>query len=125
GTVEKLQQQIPTLGARQIQSHRTLVAVDADEIGGIIFMERRSPVPYLVALRRLNLDNLGAVIGEDLTAVGSAQDAGQVDDLLAPQSAARLRRRIFAVVHLQSSFDSCLLGMHHRRQEKFRDQQGL
>src|SRR5882724_10164976 len=42
-------------------------------------MERRSPVAHLVARWRLNLDHIGAMIGEDLRAVRSAENPREVD----------------------------------------------
>jgi len=44
-------------------------------------VERRSPVPDLVTLGRLDLDDLGAVIGKNLCAVGAAKDTCQIDNL--------------------------------------------
>ena len=42
-------------------------------------VERRPPVAHLVALGRLDLDHLGAVIAQDLGAVWPAQHPGQID----------------------------------------------
>jgi hypothetical protein len=68
----------PALGSK-IEPDRALVAVDADEIGRILAMERRSPVAHLVAGGRLDLDHVGAVIGEDLRAIGAAEHAREID----------------------------------------------
>ena len=66
----------------EVQRHAALVAVDAQEIAGRadLLVEGRAPVAHLVALRRLDLDDLGAVIGQPLRAERSAEDPRQVDD---------------------------------------------
>ena len=43
-------------------------------------LEGRPPVAHLVALRRLDLDHLGAVVAEHLGAVRAAEHASQIDD---------------------------------------------
>ena len=42
-------------------------------------VERRPPVAHLVALRRLDLDDLGAVVAQDLGAVRPAQHPGEIE----------------------------------------------
>ena len=63
----------------EVEPDRALVAVDADEIGRVLLVERRAPVAHLVAGRRLDLDDVGAVVGEDLRAIGAAEHARQID----------------------------------------------
>jgi len=42
-------------------------------------VERRSPVPHLVAGGRLDLDHVGAMIGEDLRAIRAAENPREID----------------------------------------------
>jgi hypothetical protein len=42
-------------------------------------MEGRAPIAHLVACGRLDLDYVGAVVGEDLSAIGAAEHAREVD----------------------------------------------
>ena len=72
---------------RQIEADRTLVTVDADVVGGVALMKRRSPIANLVAHRRLNLDDVGAVIRKQLRREGAAKYAREVDDLHARKRA--------------------------------------
>ncbi len=88
GARQEAQQHLATLLLAQVEGDAALVAVHADEVGGVVVVERRPPVAHLVALRRLDLDHVGAVVGEDLGAVRPAQHAGQVDHLQPLQGAA-------------------------------------
>src|SRR5215472_14983540 len=72
---------------RQIEADRALVAVDAYVVGGIAVMKRRSPIADLVAHRRLELDDVGAVIRKQLCREGPPKYAREVDDLHAGKSA--------------------------------------
>src|SRR3546814_19516395 len=56
--------------------------------GVAALVEGRPPVAHLVALRRLDLDDVGAVVAEQLRAVRPAEHAGAVDDLEAGECAA-------------------------------------
>ncbi len=81
GALEQAEQHVAPRGLGQIETERALVAIDADEVGRIArLVERRAPVACLVALGRLDLEHLAAVVAEDLGAVRTAQDARQVDD---------------------------------------------
>ncbi|OIQ67267.1 hypothetical protein GALL_511550 [mine drainage metagenome] len=79
GALEHLHQHGAAALGGKVEPDRALVAVDADEIGRVIVVERRSPLADLVAGRRLDLDHVGAVVGEDLRAIGSAENAREVD----------------------------------------------
>ena len=87
GILEQTEQHLASLGLRQVERDRPLVAVDADEVGGGAVAEGRAPVARLVAGRRFDLDDRRTMIGQDLRAVGAAQDAGEVDDLDAGERA--------------------------------------
>jgi hypothetical protein len=63
----------------EVEPDRALVAVDADKIGRVLAVEGRSPVAHLVARRGLDLDHIGAVVGENLRAIGSAENARKID----------------------------------------------
>ena len=78
--LEQAKQDVTALGPAEIEAERALAAVDPDEIGGVAaVIERRPPVAHLVALGRLDLDDLGAMVAQDLGGVRSAQDPGHVD----------------------------------------------
>ena len=51
------------------------------EVGGVALVEGRAPVAGLVALGRLDLHDVRAVVAEDLGAVGAAEHPAQVDHL--------------------------------------------
>ena len=57
-------------------------------------MEWRAPVPHLVTLRRFDLDNLCAVIGQDHSAIRPPQDAGKVDYLQPGQGPGAARQTL-------------------------------
>ena len=86
--VEQLQQHRAPFRLAKIEPHRALVAVDADKVGSVVTNERRAPVANLVALWRLELDDIGAVIPEQLRGEWATQHARQVDDLDPGQRAA-------------------------------------
>ena len=78
--LEQAQQHVAALGLGQIEPEGALVAVDADEVGGVVrFVERRPPIAHLVALGRLDLDHLGAMVAQDLGAVRPTQHARQIE----------------------------------------------
>src|SRR5205085_2780631 len=52
------------LGMLEIEDHALLVAVEGDEVGRVLAVERRPPQPRDVARGRLDLDDLVAVVGE-------------------------------------------------------------
>ena len=79
GVLEHGHQHLAAAGRGEVEPDRALVAVDADEVGGVAVVERRAPFAHFVAGRRLDLDDVGTVIGKQLGAVGPAEDAGQVD----------------------------------------------
>ena len=78
--VEEGKKHLAAFRLRQVERQPALAPVHAEEIGRVALVvalqKRRPPVAHLVALRRLDLDDLGAVVGEDLRRVGPAQDAG-------------------------------------------------
>ena len=63
----------------EIKTNRALVAVYADEIGRIFVMEGRPPIACLVARGRLDLDDIGTVIGEYLRAIRPTEHSRQID----------------------------------------------
>ena len=48
------------------------------------------PIPRLVALGRLDLDHVGAMVGQDHGAIGTAEDPGQVHDFQPGEGSAAL-----------------------------------
>jgi len=67
-------------GLRRIDRHRAFVAVDADEIAGVIPWNGGAPVTDLVTLGRLDFDDVSAM-GSDRSScsTGPAEHAGQVE----------------------------------------------
>ena len=64
------------LRAAEVGRHGPLVAVERQEVGGVVPGERRPPVPGVVALdRTLNLDDIGPQVGEHHGAERAGQDA--------------------------------------------------
>ena len=72
---------------------RALAAVHGAEVRGLPFViEGRAELTRLVACRRLELDDVGAVVREHLRAKRSGEHARQVDDPR-PVNAPRVRSR--------------------------------
>ena len=67
-------------GGPEVERHALLVPVDAQKVGALLTDERWPPLPGVVALTGLlYLDHAGAEVGEHHRAIGSRQDARQVD----------------------------------------------
>ena len=81
GPLEQAQQHRAPFLPAEVERHRPLVAVDADEVGGIPLVEGWAPVAGLVSVRGLDLKDGGPVVAENLGAVGTAEHAAQIDDL--------------------------------------------
>lgn len=62
GFLQEGQQNLSSLLAGQIEANRSLVAIDPAEVGGVAVVKRRSPIPHLIALRRLDFDDVGTMI---------------------------------------------------------------
>ena len=80
GVLEQTQQELASRRVGEIDRHAALVAVHANEVRRGLAEERRTPAAGFVALRRLDLHYLGAVVTEDLCAVGTSEHAREVDD---------------------------------------------
>jgi hypothetical protein len=66
----------------EVEGEAALAAVDGKKIGAFAVNKRRAPAAGVVALARLlDLDDVGAGIGERLRAMRTGQDPGEVDDL--------------------------------------------
>ena len=68
-----------------VQRDGAFVAVDADKVAGVAFVKGGAPVADFVALRGFDLDDLGAMIGQNHGAVGATKDPCKVHDLDACQ----------------------------------------
>jgi hypothetical protein len=72
------------LGPGEIDADALLAGVDPGEIAGLVAaagLELHIVAPHVVALAlALDLDHAGAQITEQARAVGSGQDAGQIQD---------------------------------------------
>jgi len=61
--------------------HQPLVPVEPEVVrGDAVGREGRPPLARVVALRRFELEHVGAVVAEDLAAQRAAEHAGGVDD---------------------------------------------
>jgi len=63
----------------QVEHDRALVAVDGCEILAVTVEDRR-PLPHQVAFRRLDLDDIGAHVGEQATRKRSGQHLAELDN---------------------------------------------
>ena len=76
-------------GLVEADGDRALAAVDGQVVAGLlgvlavgVLQERRAPGARVVAgARALDLDHLGAEVGEDLAGPGGGEDAAQVEHL--------------------------------------------
>ena len=68
------------VGVLEVERDRALVAVDAEVVRRDAVAHRRLPGAGVVAGRRLDLDHLGAEVGEQHRGVGAGQDPGEVGD---------------------------------------------
>src|SRR3954464_3107189 len=80
GPLKHLKEHRAAAFGSQIESDRTLVAVDPDKVRRILAVKRRPPVAHLVACRRLDLDDVSPMVGENLRAIRPTQHARQIDD---------------------------------------------
>ena len=90
GRVDQRLQPLKIGGVVEIADNRALAAIGGVEIGGDGFGRAirtrpldkgRAPAAGVVAFRGLDLDHLGAQIGQRLTDPGTGQNPGQLDDL--------------------------------------------
>ena len=87
GVFQQAQQHLPPLLAPQIKRDALLVAVHPEVIARIAIQEWRPPTAGFIALRRLDLDHFGAVIGQNHRAIRATQNTGEVDDFQARKCA--------------------------------------
>ncbi len=64
----------------EVEHDGALVAVEVGEDGAEARRRERRHGAHAVALGRLDLDDLGAEVAQDLRAVGAEDDRGQVED---------------------------------------------
>ena len=77
----------------EVEHDRALVAVDGQVVGADIAAGRRHPVPGVVAGRALDLDHVGAEVGQQHRAVRPGEHAGEVGDHDAATAVRPARRR--------------------------------
>ena len=90
---DQLQRDLLAFRLADIQRDRLLVAVDADEIGAFLVpgIDRRREAARVVAgARPLDLDHVGAQVGQHLRAGRPCQHTGQVENAQALQGTRRL-----------------------------------
>ena len=81
------------VGVLEVERDRALVAVDAEVVGRDAVAHRRHPGAGVVAGRALDLDHLGAEVGEQHRGVGPGEDPGEVGDQQPAAGRRTLRRR--------------------------------
>src|SRR6185436_2095098 len=79
--LDQLEEQLLPFGLLQIDDDAALVAVQADEIGGLAVLERDAPHAREIARAgRLELDHLRAEVGEHRRAERAREGVGEVQD---------------------------------------------
>jgi hypothetical protein len=92
GVLEQAQRDLLALGLGQVEHHAALVAIAEEVVRALAAVtgrcvwrvaarERRAPGARVVEGRRLDLDDVRAVVAEHHRADRAGEDAGQVDDL--------------------------------------------
>ncbi|MNK99487.1 hypothetical protein D3C87_1198820 [compost metagenome] len=97
GARGQAQHRLPACRLLQVEHQASLAAVRVQEDAGHAFVSRRSDAAHTVAAWRLNLDDVGPQIAQDLRGVGPHQHRRDVDDAHALQRPAHdrtLRLRI-------------------------------
>ena len=90
GAGAQLEGQLAARRIAQVDRHAALAAVHGEEVGGLAARERRAPGARLVAaLRALDLDHVGAEVGEHHAGVGPGEHAREVEHAHAAE------RRVF------------------------------
>lgn len=109
GRIEQAEQHVASVGMRQVEREIALVAVEPPVVAGESVRHRRAPVARFVALRRFDLDDVRAVVGECLRAERSRINTAQVHH-------AHARERAFVTAgHDNVSFDVDATHWPHRR----------
>ena len=87
-SLQHAQQLFTLLWVAQIKRCAALIAVQPKKVAGrALGIKRRAPAARFVAMRRLDLQNIRAMIRQDLRAIRATQDAGEVDDFDALEAA--------------------------------------
>ena len=77
---DQLLEQPPSLRVLEVDGDAFLVAIDAQEVRAFAFEERRAPGARIVAFARLfDLDHARAHVGQQHRAVGTREDAREVE----------------------------------------------
>ena len=85
GGIDQRQQVRASRLGLEVENDAAFIAVRAKEQRGHARFARRSGEPRAVAVQRLDLDDVGAVVGKHLRRRGSEHDGGDVDDADARQ----------------------------------------
>src|SRR5262249_36772353 len=90
---DQLEKNLAAARLLEIEADRELVAVDALEIAGerpqLVIGMKRPDLARAVAVERLDLDDLGALVGEHHGAERSGQHLREIDDAQAVERSAR------------------------------------
>ena len=79
GAVGQRQQRVASVGLLEVEHDALLAAVDAEEDRAHAGFGARAGAARRVAFGRLDLDHVGAVLGQDLAGVGAEHDGAQVE----------------------------------------------
>jgi hypothetical protein len=80
GFVEQPFENIAALRGFEVERDRFLAPVDRGEIGRFSVFERAVLARVVALLRRLDLDHPRAQLGHQHRAIGTREDAGEIDD---------------------------------------------
>ena len=80
GAIEQPEEDRLALGMLQIERDALLVAIQVDEVGRLVAVERRPPGARDLAVERLDLDDLRAVVAEHRRRERAGERVGQIED---------------------------------------------
>ena len=78
--IEQPEKERFALRVLQIEREALLVAIQVDEVGGFVAVERRSPGARDFAVERLDLDDLRAVVAEHGRCERTGERVGEIED---------------------------------------------
>ena len=84
GPAGEVEQDLAAPRAREIEAHALLARVHPREVRALVVAARlelmRAPAHLVALARTLHLDDAGAEVGEEARAIGTGEDAGEIED---------------------------------------------